>query len=122
MRMGTRTVTGNPAVTKSRIRKGDTVIVIAGREKGKMGKVLHVNPRTSQVTVEKLNVIKRHTKPSQKMKQGGILEREAPLAISNVMVYSQSSGKPSRVTIKRLEDGRRVRVLQKSPDDVLDKV
>ena len=122
MRMGTRTSTGNPAVTKSRIRKGDTVIVIAGREKGKMGKVLHVNPRTSQVTVEKLNVIKRHTKPSQKMKQGGILEREAPMAISNVMVYSQTSGKPSRVTIKRLEDGRRVRVLQKSPDDVLDKV
>ena len=120
--MGTRTSTGNPAVTKSRIRKGDTVIVIAGREKGKMGKVLHVNPRTSQVTVEKLNVIKRHTKPSQKIRQGGILEREAPMAISNVMVYSQTSGKPSRVTIKRLEDGRRVRVLQKSPDDVLDKV
>ena len=109
-------------MTKSRIRKGDTVFVIAGREKGKMGKVLHVNPRTSRVTVEKLNVIKRHTKPSQKIKQGGILEREAPMAISNVMVYSQDLGKPSRVKIKRLDDGRRVRVLQKSPDDVLDKV
>ncbi len=113
---------GSSAVTKSRIRKGDTVIVIAGREKGKMGKVLHVNPRVNQVTVEKLNVIKRHTKPSQKMRQGGILEREAPMAISNVMVYSQSLGKPSRVMIKRLDDGRRVRVLQKSLDDVLDKV
>lgn len=120
--MGSRIATGSPSVTKSRIRKGDTVIVIAGREKGKMGKVLHVNPRTSRVTVEKINVIKRHTKPSQKMKQGGILEREAPLAISNVMVYSQALGKPSRVAIKRLDDGRRVRVLQKNPDDVLDKV
>ena len=117
-----RTATRTPAVTKSRIRKGDTVIVIAGREKGKMGKVLHVNFRTSRVTVEKLNVIKRHTKPSQKMKQGGILEREASMAISNVMVYSQALGKPSRVTIKCLDDGRRVRVLQKSQDDVLDKV
>lgn len=120
--MGTRTVTAGPTVTKSRVRKGDTVIVIAGREKGKMGKVLHVDQRTSRVTVEKLNVIKRHTKPSQKIRQGGILEREAPMAISNVMVYSQALGKPSRVKIKRLDDGRRVRVLQKSPDDVLDKV
>lgn len=122
MRMGARTATRIPAVTKSRIRKGDTVIVIAGREKGKMGKVLHVNLRTSRVTVEKLNVIKRHTKPSQKIRQGGILEREAPMAISNVMVYSQAAARPSRVTIKHLEDGRRVRVLKKSPDDVLDKV
>ncbi len=109
-------------VAKSRIRKGDSVIVIAGREKGKVGKVLHVNVRTSRVTVEKLNIIKRHTKPSQKVRQGGILEREAPMAISNVMMYSQASGKSSRVKIKMLDDGRRVRVLQKSPDDVLDKV
>ncbi len=122
MPMRTRTTTENPKPVKSRIHKGDVVIVIAGREKGKMGKVLHVNPRTSRVTVEKLNVIKRHTKPSQKIRQGGILEREAPLAISNVMVYAQALGKPSRVRIKQLEDGRRVRVLQKSPDDVLDKV
>lgn len=120
--MGTRTATGSQSVTKSRIRKGDTVIVIAGREKGKVGKVLHVNVRTSRVTVEKLNIIKRHTKPSQKVRQGGILEREAPMAISNVMAYSQALGKPSRVTIKTLGDGRRVRILQKSPEDVLDKV
>ncbi len=122
MRVGTRTAARSRTAPKSRLRKGDTVIVIAGREKGKMGKVLHVNAPASQVTVEKLNVIKRHTKPSQKVRQGGILEREAPMAISNVMAYSQTLGKPSRVTIKRLEDGRRVRVLQKSPDDVLDKV
>ena len=109
-------------VTKSRVRKGDMVIVVAGREKGKVGKVLRVNPRDSRVMVEKLNMIKRHTKPSQKIRQGGIVEREAPMHISNVMLYAQALEKPSRVTVKTLDDGRRVRVLQKSPDDVLDKV
>ncbi len=120
--MATRRAQKNLTVTKTRVRKGDTVVVVAGREKGKVGKVLHVNPRESRVTVEKLNMVKRHTKPSQKIRQGGILDREAPMHISNVMLYAQTLEKPSRITIKTLEDGRRVRVLQKSPDDVLDKV
>ncbi len=120
--MAARTAQRSPMVSKSRVQKGDTVIVVAGREKGKVGKVLHVNPREGRVTVEKLNMIKRHTKPSQKVRQGGIVEREAPMHISNVMLYVHTLQKPSRVAIKTLEDGRRVRVLQKSPDDVLDKV
>lgn len=107
---------------KARIKKGDTVMVIAGKEKGKTGKVLGVSPNAGKVTVEKLNIIKRHTKPTQKHKQGGILEREAPLAISNVMIYSQAVQKASRVGIKVLEDGRRVRILRKSPEEVLDNV
>lgn len=107
---------------KTRIKKGDMVMVVAGREKGKTGKVLGVFPRTGRVTVEKLNIIKRHTKPTQNHKQGGILEREAPFAISNVMIYSQGVQKPSRVSIKVLDDGRRVRVLRKSPEEILDKV
>ncbi len=107
---------------KTRIKKGDTVMVIAGREKGKTGKVLGVFTRTGRVTVEKLNIIKRHTKPTQKHKQGGILEREAPFAISNVMIYSQGVQRPSRVGMKVLDDGRRVRVLRKSPEEILDKV
>ena len=107
---------------KARIKKGDTVMVIAGKEKGKTGKVLGVYPNTGRVTVEKLNIIKRHSKPTQKHKQGGILEREAPFAISNVMVYSQAVQKPSRTGVKVLEDGRRVRILRKSPEEVLDKV
>ncbi len=98
------------------------VMVIAGRERGKTGKVLVVNPNKAMVTVEKLNIIKRHTKPTQKNKQGGILEREAPFAISNVMIYSQGVQRPSRVGIKVLDDGRRVRVLRKSPEEILDKV
>ena len=107
---------------KARIKKGDTVMVVAGKEKGKTGKVLGVSPDAGKVTVEKLNIMKRHTKPTQKHKQGGILEREAPLAISNVMIYSQAVQMPSRVGIKVLEDGRRVRILRKSPEEVLDKV
>ena len=110
------------ALQKTRIRKGDTVMVIAGREKGKTGKVLSVFPSMGKVTVEKLNIVKRHSKPTQKHKQGGILEREAPFSISNVMIYSQGVQKASRVGIRLLGDGRRVRVLQKSPEEILDKV
>ncbi len=95
---------------KPKIRKGDTVMVIAGRERGKTGKVLSINATAGKVVVEKLNLIKRHTKPSQKARQGGILEREAPLAYSNVMYYNTHIEKPVRLGLKILEDGRRVRV------------
>ncbi|TKB72779.1 MAG: 50S ribosomal protein L24 [Nitrospira sp.] len=98
------------AVIKSKIRKGDTVMVISGREAGKTGKVLSVNTAKGKVLIEKLNVVKRHTKPNQKNKQGGILEREAPLAISNVMYFDANLNKPVRLGIRVLEDGRRVRV------------
>jgi large subunit ribosomal protein L24 len=103
---------------KSRIRKGDTVVVISGRERGKSGKVLSVDLGAGKLIVEKLNVIKRHTKPSQKAKQGGILEREAPLAISNVMFLCPVTQKPTRVGIRTLEDGRRVRFSKKSNETV----
>jgi large subunit ribosomal protein L24 len=106
---------------KCRIKKGDTVMVMAGRERGKMGKVLTINLRKGRVTVEKLNMVKRHTKPSQKNRQGGILEREAPLAISNVMPYCGAVQKPSRVRVKILEGGQKIRVFQKAPDEPLDK-
>ncbi len=103
---------------KSRIRKGDTVVVISGRERGKSGKVLSIDLRAGKVIVEKLNIIKRHTKPSQKAKQGGILEREAPLAMSNVMFLCPVTQKPTRVGIRTLEDGRRVRFSKKSNETV----
>ena len=74
-----------------------------------------------KVTVEKLNIVKRHTKPTQKNRQGGILEREAPLAISNVLPFCEAIQKPSRVRVKLFEGGRKVRVFQKAPDEVLDK-
>lgn len=103
---------------KSKIRKGDTVVVISGRERGKSGKVLSVDLRAGKLVVEKLNIIKRHTKPSQKAKQGGILEREAPLAMSNVMFLCPVTHKPTRVGIRTLEDGRRVRFSKKSNETV----
>ncbi len=101
-------------LSKSRIRKGDTVIVISGRERGKTGKVMSVDLGAGKVVVEKLNIIKRHTKPNQKAKQGGILEREAPLQMSNVMFFCPVTQKPTRVGIRTQADGRRVRFSKKS--------
>ncbi len=106
---------------KYRIKKGDLVMVIAGKERGKTGKVLDVLTKNGRVTVEKLNIIKRHTKPNAKNKQGGILEKEGTIAISNVMAYCESAQKPSRLKMKTFEDGRKVRVYQKAPTEVLDK-
>jgi large subunit ribosomal protein L24 len=98
---------------KSWVRKGDTVVVIAGKDRGKSGKVLHVFREEQHVTVEKVNLIKRHTKPNQQNRQGGILEREAPIHLSNVMVYCTSCQKPRRVGSKRSADGTRARVCKK---------
>jgi large subunit ribosomal protein L24 len=98
---------------KAKLKKGDTVIVIAGTERGKTGKLLSVHPTENTVIVEKLNMMKRHTKPNQKVRQGGILEREAPIAISNVMYYSSNLQKRVRIGIKVLEDGQRVRITKK---------
>jgi large subunit ribosomal protein L24 len=106
---------------KSRMKKGDVVMVIAGKERGKTGKVLRVEKSKGRVTVEKLNIIKRHTKPNAKNRQGGILEREGPIAISNVMAFCESVKKPSRIKMKVFDDGRKVRVYQKAPNETLDK-
>lgn len=108
------------AVTQTKLKKGDLVMVIAGRERGKTGKVLSLRLADGRVIVEKLNMIKRHTKPSQKNRQGGILEREAPLALSNVMLYCGNCQKPVRVGIKVLDDGRRVRACRKC-NEIVDK-
>jgi large subunit ribosomal protein L24 len=103
---------------KSRIRKGDTVVVIAGKERGKSGKVLSVHRTDGKIVVEKLNMIKRHTKPNQKVRQGGILEREAPMAISNVMFLCPATKKPTRLGLQRGDDGRRTRISKKSKEAV----
>ncbi|MDH5667522.1 MAG: 50S ribosomal protein L24 [Nitrospira sp.] len=103
---------------KSRIKKGDTVIVISGRERGKSGKVLSVDRVAGRIVVEKVNIIKRHTKPNQQVKQGGILEREAPLNIAKVMLSCPVTQKPTRIGIRTLDDGRRVRFSKKSNETV----
>ena len=101
---------------KTKIRKGDTVIVVTGRERGKSGKVLSVDRVNGKVVVEKLNMIKRHTKPNQQLKQGGIIERESPLEISNVMFLCPVTHKPTRLGVKRQDDGRRARLSKKSKE------
>ena len=94
-----------------KIRKGDNVEVKSGKDAGKRGRVLRVDRDRDRVVVEGVNMIKRHTRPNpQKKIQGGIVEREAAIHASNVMVVSPDSGRPTRVGYKILDDGRKVRV------------
>jgi large subunit ribosomal protein L24 len=102
------------------VRKGDTVIVVAGKERGKKGKVLRVIPEKGRVVVERINMIKKHQKPTQKIRQGGIIEREGAIHLSNVMLVDPSGGKPTRVGMKALSDGKKVRVARRS-GEMLDK-
>ena len=95
------------------IKKDDKVKVIAGKDKGKIGKVLKVNRKTSRVLVEKINIVKRHSKPTSQNKQGGIVEKEMPIQWSNVMVMCNKCVTPARVKMQRLEDGKKVRVCAK---------
>jgi large subunit ribosomal protein L24 len=102
------------------VRKGDTVIVVAGKERGKKGKVLRVIPEKGRVVVERINMIKKHQKPTQKIRQGGIIEREGAIHLSNVMLVDPGSNKPTRVGMKALSDGKKVRVARRS-GEMLDK-
>jgi large subunit ribosomal protein L24 len=102
----------------SKIRKGDDVIVLAGKDKGKRGTVLHV--LEDRVVVENINLAKKHVKPNpNKGEQGGILDKEMPLHVSNVAVYNPATDKGDRVGFKTLDDGRKVRVF-KSNGEVVD--
>ena len=104
-----------------KIRKGDTVEVISGKDAGKRGRVLVVDPVRQRIVIEGVHMIKRHTRPNpQRRIQGGIVEREAPIHVSNVMVISPDSGRPTRVGYKILEDGRKVRVT-KTDGAILDR-
>jgi len=100
---------------KPKIKKNDEVIVIRGKDKGARGKVLRVMPKAETVIVEHINMMKRHTRPNpQKNVQGGVLEKEAPIQISNLKLICPESGKPTRVSRKRLEDGSAARVAKAS--------
>ena len=93
-----------------RIRKGDTVVVIAGKEKGSRGKVLRILTKKNRVVIERIAMIKRHTKPTQQNPQGGIIEKEGSVHISNVMPVDPGSDKPTRVRIKQAEGEKSHRV------------
>lgn len=98
------------------IKQGMTVRVIRGNHRGEEGKVLHVFPKKERVIIEGVNLIKRHTRPSQENPQGGIVEKEAALHISNLMVIH--GGKPTRVGYKKLDDGSKVRVAVKTGEEI----
>ena len=101
----------------NRIKKGDQVVVIAGKDKGKRGDVVRVDG--DRVVVSNVNIIKRHTKPNpQANVAGGIIEREAPVHISNVMLFNQANGKGERIGFKVLENGRKVRVFRSSGEAI----
>jgi large subunit ribosomal protein L24 len=97
-----------------RIRKNDTVEVMSGNDKGKRGKVLKVFPGSHRIIVEKVNLIKRHTRASRNVPQGGIIEKEGPIDASNVMLVCPNTGKPTRIGKEILSDGSRARVSKKS--------
>ncbi len=101
------------AKQKVHVRKGDTVLVITGKSAGKKGKVLSVIPENSRIVVEGVNVVKRHTRPTQKVPQGGILQKEAPIHSSNVMLYCSKCSTPTRTGRKLLDNGEKVRVCKK---------
>ena len=95
------------------IKKNDTVVVIAGREKGKRGRVLSVYSQKDRLLIEKINVIKKHMKPTRKQTQGGIIEKEASIHMSNVMLICPKCNKPTRIGNSILQDGRKLRVCKK---------
>ena len=98
---------------KLRIKKDDKVKVLTGKDKGKIGKVLKVVKKTNRVVVENINVVKVHQRPTQANPQGGIVDKTMPINVSNLMVMCNSCVKPTRIGIKQLEDGKRVRICKK---------
>lgn len=97
----------------AKIKKGDKVVVLAGKDKGKKGAVLAVMPKENRALVQGVNIVKRHTKPSQTT-TGGIVPREAAIHLSNLAIEDPKTGKPTRVGFKTLENGRKVRIAKAS--------
>jgi large subunit ribosomal protein L24 len=97
----------------SKIKKGDTVVVLTGKDKGKTGEVLRLLPKEDRAIVQGVNVAKRHTRPSAQA-QGGIVDKELGIHISNLGLADPKDGKPTRVGFKKLDDGRKVRVATRS--------
>jgi large subunit ribosomal protein L24 len=101
-----------------RVRRGDTVMVRAGKERGRRGKVLRVLPAASRILVEHINMTKKHQRPTPKLRQGGIIEREGTIALSNVMVVCARCDRPTRVGLQVLADGRKVRICRRCRESI----
>ncbi len=97
-------------IMQTKIKKDDKVKVLTGKDKGKIGKVLKVVKKTNRAVIENINVVKVHQKPTQANPQGGIVEKNMPIHVSNLMIMCNSCIKPTRISMKLLEDGKRVRI------------
>jgi large subunit ribosomal protein L24 len=100
------------------IRKNDTVVVITGKFKGKTGRVIEILPESGRALVEKLNLVKRHQRPTQKLPQGGIVEKEASLNLSNLMAFCGKCKKGARLGVKIAKDGKKSRVCKKCGENI----
>ena len=105
-------------MSKLHIKKDDTVIVLAGEDKGKTGKVLKVLVDKNRAIVEGINIVSKRAKPSAKNPQGGIVKQEASIHISNLSLIDPKSGKATRVAVKKTEDGKKVRIAKKSGEEI----
>ncbi|MBD3344866.1 MAG: 50S ribosomal protein L24 [Chitinivibrionales bacterium] len=101
-----------------RLRKNDMVQIISGEYRGQTGRIIKIDPKKKTALVEGKNIVKRHTKPNPKNQQGGILEKEAPIHLSNLMLMCSKTGKPTRVGVQVLENGKRVRFSKKAKEMV----
>ena len=108
------------AVTKLHVKKDDTVAILSGKDKGKTGRILKVLPEKGRVVVENINMVKRHTRPNQQNSEGGILEKEATLDISNVQLVCTSCNTAARTGMRTLDDGNKVRYCKKC-NEIVDK-
>ncbi|MCL2327599.1 MAG: 50S ribosomal protein L24 [Bacteroidetes bacterium] len=104
--------------SKYHIKKGDTVLVLSGEDKGREGKVLKMETKTDRAIVEGLNLISKHTKPNAKSPQGGIIKKEAPIHVSNLMLINPATGKPTRVGRKLNDKGKLVRYSKKTGEEI----
>jgi len=102
------------------VHREDTVVILAGKDRGKKGRVIRLFPKVEKALIEKINMVKRHTRPTQQMPQGGILEKEAPVHVSNLQVVCGKCGKATRIAHKILADGQKTRICKKC-GEILDK-
>ncbi len=101
-----------------RIKKGDTVVVIAGKDKGKRGKVLQVLPKKNKIIVEGINIVTKHQRPDQQLQQGGLIDQESAIDISNVMFWDKKAGQGVRIGYKFLDNGEKVRMSKKTGEEI----
>ncbi len=101
-----------------RIKKGDTVVVIAGKDKGKRGKVLQVLPKKNKIIVEGINIVTKHQRPDQQLQQGGIIDQESAIDVSNVMFWDKKAGQGARIGYKFLDNGEKVRMSKKTGEEI----